>query len=275
VNNVKERTSPLTAVIMIPIALIVALPLYYIVVNTFKTQAEMSSSPFALPTELFLDNYATVFGTVPLVQSFANTLFVTVMSLLVMLIIGSMAAYGMIIGKTGFVRWFGAALVLGFIIPSQSTLIPLYRLLVQIGLIDTLTGLVFLYSAGSIFCYFLIQGYMKSVPYELIEAARIDGANAFAIYWRIVLPLIRPILVTVAVFQTMWIWNDFITPNVFLVSPEKSTLVLQVYKSVGEFTTDWPSFMTLSVLALLPMVVFFIFTQRHIVSGLLAGGVKG
>jgi len=275
VNNVKERTSPLTAVIIIPIALIVALPLYYIVVNTFKTQAEMSSSPFALPTTLFLDNYATVFGTVPLAQSFANTLFVTVMSLLLMLIVGSLAAYGMIIANTRFVRWFGAALVLGFIIPSQSTLIPLYRLLVRIGLIDTLTGLVFLYSAGSIFCYFLILGYMKSVPYELIEAARIDGANAFAIYWRIVLPLIRPILVTVAVFQTMWIWNDFITPNVFLVSPEKSTLVLQVYKSVGEFTTDWPSFMTLSVLALLPMVVFFVFTQRHIVSGLLAGGVKG
>jgi len=275
VNNVKERTSPLTAVIMIPVALIVALPLYYIVVNTFKTQEEMSRSPFALPTQLFLGNYAKVFGTVPLVQSFANTLLVTVLSLLLMLIIGSMAAYGMIVGKTRFNRWFGAVLVLGFIIPSQSTLIPLYRLLVQIGLIDTLTGLVFLYSAGSIFCYFLIQGYMKSVPYELIEAARIDGANAFTIYWRIVLPLIRPILVTVAVFQTMWIWNDFITPNVFLVSPEKSTLVLQVYKSVGEFTTDWPSFMTLSVLALLPMVVFFVFTQRHIVSGLLAGGVKG
>ena len=274
-KNAKERTSPLTAVIMIPIALIVALPLYYIVVNTFKTQQEMSSSPFALPTRLFLDNYATVFGTVPLVQSFANTLIVTVVSLVLMLIIGSMAAYGMIIGNTRFNRWFGAVLVLGFIIPAQSTLSPLYRLLVRIGLIDTLSGLVLLYSAGSIFCYFLIQGYMKSIPYDLIEAARIDGANAFSIYWRIVLPLIRPILVTVAVFQTMWIWNDFITPNVFLVSPEKSTLVLQVYKSVGEFTTDWPSFMTLSVLALLPMVVFFVFTQRHIVSGLLAGGVKG
>lgn len=274
-NTVKERTSPLTAVIMIPIALIVALPLYYIVVNTFKTQAEMSSSPFALPSELFLDNYVTVFGTVPLVQSFANTLFVTVLSLLVMLAVGSMAAFGMIIGNTRFNRWFGAALILGFIIPSQSTMIPLYRLLVQIGLIDTLTGLVFLYSAGSIFCYFLIQGYMKSVPYDLVEAARIDGANAFTIYRRIVLPLIRPILITVAVFQTMWIWNDFITPNVFLVSPEKSTLVLQVYKSVGEFTTDWPAFMTLTVIVLLPMVVFFVFTQRHIVSGLLAGSVKG
>lgn len=271
----QEKTSPLTAIIMIPIALIVAMPLYYIVVNTFKTQAEMAASPFALPTRLFMDNYTTVFGTVPLGQSFANTLFVTAASLVLMLVIGSMAAFGMIIGNPKFNKWFGAALVLAFIIPSQSTLIPLYRLLVQIRLIDTLTGLVFLYSAGSVFCYFLIQGYMKSVPFELIEAARIDGANAFAIYWRIVLPLIRPILITVAVFQTMWIWNDFITPNVFLVSPENSTLVLQVYKSVGEFTTDWPSFMTLSVLALLPMVVFFVFTQRHIVSGLLAGGVKG
>lgn len=271
----KERTSPLTAIVMIPLALIVALPLYYIVVNTFKTQQEMSSSPFALPTQLFLDNYATVFSTVPLGRSFANTLIITVASLVLMLLIGSMAAFGMIMGKSRYNRWFGIALILGFIIPSQSTMIPLYRFLVQIGLIDTLTGLIFLYSAGSIFCYYLIQGYMKGIPYDLVEAARIDGAGAFSIYWRIVLPLIRPILITVAVFQTMWIWNDFIMPNVFLVSPENSTLVLQVYKSVGEFTTDWPSFMTLSVLALIPMVIFFIFAQRHIVSGLLAGGVKG
>jgi len=201
VNNAKERTSPLTAVIMIPIALIVALPLYYIVVNTFKTQAEMSSSPFALPTQLFLDNYATVFGTVPLVQSFANTLFVTVVSLVLMLIIGSMAAYGMIIGSTRFTRWFGAVLVLGFIIPSQSTLIPLYRLLVQIRLIDTLSGLVLLYSAGSIFCYFLIQGYMKSIPYELVEAARIDGASEWQVFWHVTRPRLAPIMMILVVLR--------------------------------------------------------------------------
>ena len=174
-----------------------------------------------------------------------------------------------------FNRWFGLVLMLGFIIPFQATLIPLYRFLVDIGLIDTLTGLVLLYSAGSIFCYFLIQGYMKTLPFEIIEAAKVDGASVFQIYWRIVLPLIRPILVTVGVFQTMWIWNDFITPNVFLSSPEKKTLVLEVYRAVGEFTTNWPSFMTLSVIVLIPMVIFFVLTQRHIVSGLLAGGVKG
>lgn len=270
----KKRTSPLTSAIMIPAALVMSLPLYYIVVNTFKTQQEMATSPLALPQQLFFDNYQFVFENVTLVRSFSNTLFLTVTSILIMLLIGSTAAYGMIMRASRFNRWFGVVLLLGFVIPGQATLIPLYRLLVEIGLIDTLTGLVLLYSAGAIFCYFLIQGYMRTLPFEIIEAAKVDGAGVFQIYWRIVLPLIRPILVTVGVFQTMWIWNDFITPNVFLSSPEKKTLVLEVYRAVGEFTTDWPAFMTLTVIVLLPMVVFFVLTQRHIVGGLLAGGVK-
>ena len=160
-------------------------------------------------------------------------------------------------------------------VPAQSTLIPLYRMLVGVELVDSLNGLVIMYSAGAIFCFFLIQGYMRTLPFEVIEAAMLDGAGVVQIFWRIVLPLIRPILVTVSVFQTMWVWNDFIIPNVFLSSPDKRTIVLQVYTTVGEFRTDWPSFMTLSVIALLPMVAFFVFTQRHIVSGLLAGSVKG
>lgn len=270
----KEKRSPIVSVIMIALAGLVAVPLYYIVVNTFKTQQEMAASPLALPGGLFLDNYARVFETVPLGQSFLNTLFVTVTSILVQLLVGSTAASAMIMRATRFNRIFGALLLLGFIVPGQSTLIPLYRGLVSVELVDTLSGLVVLYTGGSIFCYFLIQGYLRTLPMEIIEAARIDGAGIFQIYLRIVLPLIRPILITVGVFQTMWIWNDFITPNVFLSSPDKRTLVQQVYNSVGEFSTDWPAFMTMSVLALLPMVIFFIFTQRHIVSGLLAGSVK-
>ena len=144
-----------------------------------------------------------------------------------------------------------------------------------VQLVDDLNGLVVMYSAGAIFCYFLIQGYMRTLPFEVIEAAMLDGAGPFQIFWRVVLPLIRPILVTVGVFQTMWVWNDFIMPNVFLSSPDKRTIVLQVYTTVGEFRTDWPSFMTLSVIALVPMVIFFVITQRHIVSGLLAGSLKG
>ena len=216
-NNSKERTSPLTAVVMIPVALIVgAAALLHRGQHLQDPGGDGRRSPFALPTQLFLRQLRHGLRHVPLVQSFANTLFVTVLSLV---LDAGHRLHGRLrhdhAATPGSTAGSAPRCSSAFIMPSQSTLIPLYRMLVRIGLVDTLTGLVFLYSAGSIFCYFLIQGYMRSVPYELIEAARIDGASAFAIYWRIVLPLIRPILVTVAVFQTMWIWNDFITPNVF------------------------------------------------------------
>jgi raffinose/stachyose/melibiose transport system permease protein len=271
--NTARRTA--LAVVMIALALVVALPLYYIVVNTFKTQAEMVASPIALPSGLNFANYADVFQNVPLARSFANTLYVTVVGVLVQVLVGAMAAYGMIMRATRFNRILGLILVLGFVVPAQSTLIPIYRMLVGVELVDSLNGLVIIYAAGAIFCYFLIQGYMRTLPFDVIEAAMLDGAGVVQIFWRIVLPLIRPILVTVAVFQTMWVWNDFLIPNVFISSPDKRTIVLQVYTAVGEFTTNWPAFMTLSVIALVPMVIFFVFTQRHIVSGLLAGSLKG
>ncbi len=260
---------------MIALAAFIAIPLYYIVVNTFKTQGDMVTSPLGLPRDVTLDNYSQVLSDPRMYRSFANTLYVTVLAVGLQLIVGAMAAFAMIMRTTRANRIIGNLLLIGFIVPGQSTLIPLYRTLVGFKLVDSLNGLVLMYLGGSIFCYFLIQGYMKTLPYEIIEAARLDGAGAFQIFWRIVLPLIKPILVTVGVFQTMWVWNDFLLPTVFISTPERRTVVLQVYNAVSEFTTDWPRFMTVSVVALVPMVIFFIFTQRHIVSGLLAGGLKG
>jgi len=271
----KQRSSPLLSLLMILAAAVVGVPFYYIVVNTFKTQQETSSSPLAPPSSLYLDNYIRVFESTPILQSFLNTLYVTVVSIVIMLVIGSMAAYAMLLRHTLVNRVIGVLLVIAFLVPGQATLIPVYRILVELELVDSLEGLVFLYTAGSIFCYFLIQGYLRSLPISIFEAARIDGAGPWQIYWRIVLPLIRPILITVGVFQTMWIWNDFITPNVFISSPDKQTLVLQVYKAVGQYSVDWSAFMTLSVIVLIPVVIFFIAMQRHIVNGLLQGSVKG
>ncbi|WP_239453084.1 MULTISPECIES: carbohydrate ABC transporter permease [Microbacterium] len=261
-----------TSIVMIPLAVLVGLPFYYLVVNTLKTQAETTASPLALPSTFNLDNYIEVFTEVPVAQAFLNTVYVTVASILLMLLIGSMAAFSVIMRIS---RLMVVLLVIAFLVPGQVTLIPLYRLLSDARLVDTLEGLIILYSAGAVFCYFLIVGYMRTLPGEVIEAARIDGAGPWQIYWRIALPLIRPILVTVGVFQTMWVWNDFLLPVVFISSTEKQTLVLQTYKAVGEFSTDWPMFLTLSVIVLIPMVIFFIAMQRHIVRGLVAGSVKG
>lgn len=265
----------LLSIFLIPLACLVAVPFYYILVNTLKSQPETAAQPLALPSSLFLDNYIQVFHDVPVVLSFFNTLYVTVLSIGIMLLVGSMAAFGVLTGRSRLASVIGLILVVAFVVPGQATLVPLYRMLAGVELVDSLNGLVVMYSCGSIFCYFLIIGYMRTLPAELFEAARIDGAGPFRVYWSIALPLIRPILVTVGVFQTMWVWNDFITPNVFINSPEKQTLVLQVYTAVGQFTTDWPVFMTLTVIVLIPMVIFFLLAQRQIVSGLVSGSVKG
>ncbi len=263
------------SVVMLAASAVMALPFYYVLVNTLKTQPEAVASPLALPNELYWDNYVRVFTTTPVMQSLLNTVYVTVISIALMLLIGSLAAFGRIIGRSWVSQAIGVALVLAFVIPGQATLVPIYRMFVGARLVDSLEGLILIYSVGSIFCYYLILGYMRTVPTELLEAARLDGASSWRIYRTIVLPLIRPILITVGVFQTMWVWNDFITPNVFISSGNKQTLVLLVYSAVSQFTTDWPMFLTITVIVLIPMVIFFAFMQRHIVSGLVQGSVKG
>jgi raffinose/stachyose/melibiose transport system permease protein len=265
----------LLSAIMVPVAAAMAMPFYYIVVNTLKTPEESAKSPLGLPLRPTFAHYAQVIHQTNLIQSFFNTLYVTVFSVVLMVLVGSMAAYGMLLGRTKVTATFGGLLAVAFLVPAQATLIPIYQMLLSMQLIDKLNGLVAVYSCGAIFCYYLIIGYMRSVPTELLEAARIDGAGAGRIFISIVLPLIRPILITVSVFQTMWVWNDFIIPNVFISSPAKQTLVLQAYAAVGQFTTDWPVFMTLTVILLVPVVVFFLLMQRHIVDGLMQGSIKG
>lgn len=271
----KRIGSVVTSVVMITIALVCAVPLWYIVINTFKTIPDMSSNPLGLPKELTFENYAKAFERVPILRSLWNTVVVTFFGVLIQVVVGALAAYGMILRKSTFTAAIGTLLMVAFVVPAQSTLIPLYRMEAQTGIVNTLGGLVLIYLGGCVFCYFLIVGYMRSLPFELIEAARIDGAGPLRIFWNIVMPLIRPILTTVVVFQTMGTWNDFMNANVFISSSNLRTIVLQVYNAVGQFTTDWPSFMTITVLALLPVLIFFIFCQKWIVSGLVSGSVKG
>lgn len=257
------------------LAIIMAIPLYYIVINTFKTTFDMAKSPFGLPEHWTLQHYADVFGTLPIVQSFINSIIVTVVAVFFEVMIGALAAYGMILKNSKFTAGVGAVLMIAFCIPVQATLIPLYKMEARIGLVDSLLGLIILYLANSIFCYMLTIGYMRKLPMEILEAARIDGAGPFRIFRVIVLPMITPILATVVVFQTLSTWNDFMLPNIFLTSTDLRTVILQVYNAMGQFTTDWPAFMTITVIALIPVVIFFIFCQRWIVSGLVAGSVKG
>lgn len=262
-------------VIVMFFAIISAIPLYYIVISSFKESYDMSIHPLSLPKTWVFSNYVHAFDDGSIIQSFFNTLIVTVVSVALQVFIGSLAAYGIIQKKSKFTIVVGSILMITFAIPVQATLLPLFLMETSVGLFDHLLGLIVLYMGSCVFCYFLILGYMKSLPMELFEAAKIDGAGPFRIYWTIVLPLIKPIITTVVVFQTMSTWNDFLLPSIFLPSSSKNTVVLQVYRAVTAFSSNWPLFMAITVIVLLPVFIFFVFCQKWIVSGLLAGSVKG
>ncbi|MGG1639185.1 carbohydrate ABC transporter permease [Paenibacillus sp. FSL K6-3182] len=262
-------------IIMLPAGLIAFFPFYLIIVNTFKTMQDAARSPMALPSKWIFKNYIQVFEETSILQSFWNSFIITVCSVVLIVLIGAMAAYPVVFNANRLTRFAMLYLLAGFMIPFQATLIPLFQLMSDLHLIDKISGLIILYTSGSVFVFFLMTGYMKSIPRELPEAAVIDGCSVWGIFWRIIFPLLKPITITSIIFQTMWIWNDFLAPMLFLNSSSKSTLVLQIYKAKGEFTVDWPMFMTLTVITLVPIFIFFIIMQKHIVKGIAAGAVKG
>ncbi len=276
--NITQRRrlhNGILAVVILLLALICAIPLWVILINSFKTPSDMTMDPFGLPRSWSLSNYQQAFESLPIGQAFLNTIIVTVISVVVEVLVGAMAAYGMIMKKSRFTAAVGAFLMLSFVIPGQTLIIPQYKMLANTGLVDNLLSLVVIYSAGACFCYYLIVGYMRGLPQSLFEAAKLDGAGPWRIFFQIVLPLIRPILITSIVFQTMGAWNDFMTANIYLQSVDKQTIIVQVFAAQGRFNTNWPLFMAVTTVALIPVFVFFLISQKWIVSGLVAGSVKG
>jgi raffinose/stachyose/melibiose transport system permease protein len=274
-KKTKERKQWLLDLLMLPVGLITFFPFYLIVVNTLKTTRETAISPMSLPSSLNFSNYVRVFEDIPLLQTFWNSLVITSISVVLMVLIGAMGAYPIVFNPSRLNKWIMVYLLAGFLIPFQTTLIPLFELMSDFQLIDKLYGLILLYMGGSVFVFFLMRGYMQSIPKELPEAAIIDGCTENGIFWRIILPLLKPITITSIVYQTMWVWNDFLAPMLFLNSSDNATLVLQVYKAKGEFSVDWPLFMTLTVVVLIPIFIFFIVMQKHIVKGIIGGAIKG
>ncbi len=262
-------------ILMLPFGLLAFFPFYIIIVNTFKTEWETAVNPTGLPASLDFSNYGKVFAETPIVQSFGNSLFLTVSSVVLMVLIGAMAAYPIVYNPTRLNRILTGYLLLGFMVPFQTLLVPLFQLMTDLRLVNKLYGLTTMYLGGSVFVFFLIMGYMRTIPRDLSEAAIIDGCSVWSIFWRIILPLLQPITMTCAVLQTMWIWNDFLSPMLFLSSRENTTLVLEIYKAKGEFAVNWPMFMTMTVITLTPVFIFFVLMQKQIIKGIVGGAVKG
>ena len=276
----KKMASVVFHVFSCLLGFIMIYPLLWLVASSFKSNDTMFKNTYSLLPESWgiIKNYNSGFASTTgysFGHFFMNSAIVTVIGVVCTIFSFLLAAYAVSRVKFfGANFWFGC-IIMTMMIPAQVMVVPQYIILKKLHLNDTLLAMILPWAFGGAFFVFLIVQYMRGLPYEIIEAARIDGAGPFRIFWTIVLPLIRPILTTVIVFQTMGTWNDFMTPSVYISSTNKQTIVLQVFNALSTFTTNWPLFMTVTTIALIPVFVFFIFCQRWIVAGLVAGSVKG
>ena len=256
-------------------ALITLVPLLWMVSASFMPAGEATVfPPRLLPRVFSLEHYAALFTRLDLARHLWNSTFVSVGATLISLLVNGMAGYAFaklrFKGRDRVFRVLLAALV----IPAQVGMLPLFLLLQKIGLVNTLAG-VMVPGLASVFGIFLIRQYALSVPDELLDAARMDGAGEFRIFWTIVVPLLKPILVTLAAFTFLSMWNDFMWPLIVLTDDRNYTLPVALANLVGEHVQDTELMMAGSVLTVLPALIVFLFLQRAYVRGVLVGGVKG
>ena len=274
-NNKYTKKTLVGEILMILLAAVFMIPLYYLVVSTFKNQKEILESPLGLPTAPTLENYMSALSTMDYWKNFGNSFLITSVSVILVIVLGSMAAYSIGRHSTKLAKFVSLFFLFGFMVPAQTTMLPLFTVMKSMHLINTFRGMILLHTNQCVFAFIMYRGFLQTIPIELEEAARIDGCNMWQLFWRITFPLLKPITITIAIFNVMWIWNDFMLTYLFLQSSKKATLIMQVFNGVGTFSNDWSMMMSALVLALLPMVIFYLFMQKRIVEGVVSGAIKG
>lgn len=258
------------------IALVMLLPLLWLLSTALKSPGEniFAFPPQFIPQQPTLQNFFTVWQTNPFGRYFFNSTLVAVLTVLLNLIVCSLAAYPLARLTFQGREAIFSLIVSTILIPFQIVMIPLYILTVQLGLRNSYLGLIFPYIASA-FGIFLMRQAFQGVPKELEEAARIDGCSEVGIWWNVMLPATRPALVTLAIFTFIGSWSDFLWPLIILDRPEYYTLPIGVAKLAGSFSLDWRLIAAGSVISIVPVVLLFVFLQRYIVPTETGSGVKG
>ena len=256
-------------------AVVMVYPLVVMLLSAFKTNAEIFASPFALPAGLPFDNLARVWGETNFLRYLANSALVTTGAVLAILLAGTMAAYAL--ARYPF-RLSGAVFLFflsGLMVPLKLAVIPLFIQLDWLGLIDTRVGLVLVYVAmGLPSAIFILTGFLRTLPTELEEAARMEGASELRIMLQVMLPLARPALVIAAIQNAVPIWNDFFFPLVLISSEGLKTLPQGLTVFMGEYNTDWGVLFAGLSLSALPIIAVYAVLSRHFIAGMTSGAVK-
>ena len=250
-------------------------PILLLFINSFKSLKEIYISVLQLPKTLNLDNYISAFKELDYLNAIKNSLIITCTVTVANVICCSMAAWVLVRYKTKTSKVIFMVYAAATLIPFQCVMLPLVRLMDGMHMMNR-PGLILMYLGfGSSLSIILFHGFIKNVPLELEESSRIDGCNMVQTFFLIVLPLLKTIMVTVAILNVMWIWNDFLLPQLMINKPGWQTLPLKTFLFFGQFSKKWDLATAGLIMCILPIILFYIVCQKHIVKGVTEGAVKG
>jgi ABC-type sugar transport system, permease component len=262
--------------LMIVVALIFLAPFYFLLVNSVKPFGDIMTNSASWPEVFKWDNYTRAWELTKFPQAFLNSLIITAVTVVLTSLISAMGAYRMVRANTRYNRFLFMLFVASMVIPFQSIMIPLLQVVNTLGVNNSMYGLIICYlGLGAPLSLFLFHGFVKSIPLEIEEAARVDGCHPVMVFFRIVLPLLKPMMMTVIILNTLWVWNDYLLPSLILQKPEMRTIPLATFAFFGQYTKQWDLALPALVLGIAPIVAFFLLLQRYIVEGVAAGSVKG
>jgi len=260
------------------LAALYAVPMYTAVVNAFKSYKDMTLSPFTPPTKIYLDNFIEVMNKINLFVIYRNSLLITSVSVVLVVILSAMAAYPLARYTTRLNKFVSKFFIVGLMIPSGLSIISLIKLLMILKISGTYLGLFLTYAGSAWICLviFMYVGFIKTVPKQLDESAYIDGAGYFRTFWQIIFPVLKPCTGSAIIIASMGIWNDFLTPFILLGGGDNAkTITLAIYNFAGKYTSRFNLIFTVMLLSATPIIILFILMQKQFIKGLTSGSVKG
>lgn len=278
-NRRKNAINGSLSFLMALLAALFIAPVIIVFINSFKTKFNIISSPFSLPnaeTYASLENYINGISSSDILQAFLRSLFITIFAVIVLVICTSMAAWYIARVKSKFTKMMYYLFVFSMIVPFQMVMFTMTFTVTSLSL-NNLIGIIFVYLGfGAGLSVFMMCGFVKSIPLEIEEAAMIDGCNPIQTFFMVVFPILKPTAITVAILNAMWIWNDYLLPYLILGTSNKTMPVAIQLAMQGAYgSVDWGGFMAMLVLAIIPIIIFYIACQKYIIKGVVAGAVKG
>lgn len=266
----------LLAFIMITIGVLFFMPIYAMVVISLKTTRELIYSPLAFPKSLYLQNFKDAWKLLRLGTVYKNSLIVASVSVIIRILLASMASFTLAKRVNRVNRFLYVLFLSGLMIPIYTVLVPLLRLIKNLGLMNSHLGLIVVYIAmGMPFAVFMLTGFVKAIPDELLEAAVLDGCSVYRTFWTIVFPLLKSAVTTLFILDFLSVWNDFLLPMLTLSDNSLKTVTVVMYNFYGEFGSRWEMTFAGYTLAIIPIVIVYLLLQKNIVEGIMIGAVKG